>query len=156
MIPLLEKELVTNKKWISKEQFYNYIALETLIPGSIAVNMASFIGYHKYKLPGLLTATLGVILPSILVITILSYYLFKYKNNKYIIKIISILKPTVLVLVFITILNMFNQTFKIKKYNKENLKMLFFMILTFILIYYYDINPIYVILFNLLFGIMIL
>ena len=51
MIPLLENELVDSKRWITREDFYNYFALETIVPGSVAVNMASFIGYHKYKLP---------------------------------------------------------------------------------------------------------
>ena len=156
MIPLLENELVDSKRWITREDFYNYFALETIVPGSVAVNMASFIGYHKYKLPGLLIATLGVILPSIIIIAFLSYYIFKYKENVYTKKVIFTLKSTVLALIFITFLTLFKNT--VKTYNKlseYNFKILFFFILTFILIFYLNYNPIHVILFNLIIGLLL-
>lgn len=154
MIPLLEEELVNKKKWIQKEKFYDYLALETLVPGSVAVNMASFIGYHKYKLPGLLAATIGVILPSIIVISFLSYYIYKYRDNEYTFKLIEVLKPTLLALILITFIRLFNNTFKTAK-NKNNFKISLFLILTFVAIYNYNINPIYVILFNVMLGMLI-
>lgn len=150
MIPLLENEIVNNKKWITTKEFYDYFAIETLVPGSVAVNMASFVGYHLHKIPGLLVATSGVILPSIITISIFSYTLFKYKDNKYTRKIINILKPTLLALVLITLIRLCMNT-----YNNVNLKYFIFLLTTFIMIYFYNINPIYVIIINIIIGILV-
>ena len=161
MIPLLQNELVNEKKWITDDDFFNYIALETLVPGSVSVNIASFIGYHKYKFPGLLAATIGVILPSIIIVTILCYYLYKYKDNDNTKKIISVLKPTVLALILITFIRLLNNILKSNQYTNKNtnknkyIKLLIFMTFTFVTIYYYNINPIYIILINLIIGLLI-
>lgn len=151
MIPLLEQEIVNNKKWISKNEFYNFFALETIVPGSVAVNMASFVGFHLYKIPGLLIATLGVILPSIITISILSHSLFKYKDNPYTKKIINVLKPTLLALVFITFIRL-----SINTKNNINYYYFLFFPFTFILIFFYHINPIFVILINIFITISLL
>ena len=157
MIPLLQNELVYQKKWITDDEFFNYIALETLVPGSVSVNIASFIGYHKYKFPGLLAATIGVILPSIITVTILCYYLYKYKENDNTKKIVSVLKPTLLALILITFIRLLNNILKSNEYTNKNkcIKLLIFMTFTFVTIYYHNVNPIYIILINLIIGLLL-
>ena len=58
--------------WMTQEELLNFVGVETVIPGPIAVNMATFIGYEQGGFPGALLATLGVVLPSFVVILIIA------------------------------------------------------------------------------------
>ena len=68
MVPLIEAEVVDKRKWISKEDFLDLMALAQTVPGIFAVNIAIFIGYKLRKLRGALAMALGTILPSFLII----------------------------------------------------------------------------------------
>lgn len=72
MLPILQREVVEKKKWAADEELTDYYAIGQCTPGIIAVNTATFIGY-KYKgvLGGVLT-TLGVVFPSLIIITIIA------------------------------------------------------------------------------------
>ena len=72
MLPMLERELVTNRKYVSMEEIMDYFAVGQCTPGVIAVNTATFIGYKKKGILGGIFATLGVITPSIIIITLLA------------------------------------------------------------------------------------
>ena len=63
MVPLIEAEVVDKRKWISKEDFLDLMALAQTVPGIFAVNIAIFIGYKLRKLRGALAMALGTILP---------------------------------------------------------------------------------------------
>ena len=81
MLPMLEKEVVTKRKWATMEEISNYFAIGQCTPGIIAVNTATFIGYKQKKNLGGIIATLGVVTPSILIILVLSgilQYIFEY------------------------------------------------------------------------------
>ena len=68
------RETVLNNGWLSEEAFLNMIAVCESTPGPIAINMATFIGSTKYGLIGSILATLGVVLPSFIIILIKSQY----------------------------------------------------------------------------------
>ena len=72
MLPILEREVVTNHNWTTSEQMLDYYAIGQCTPGVISVNVATFIGYKKRGIPGSIVATLGVIFPSIVIITALA------------------------------------------------------------------------------------
>ena len=72
MLPMLEKEIVNNKKWATMEEISNYYAVSQCTPGVIAVNVATFIGYKQKKVLGGIIATLGAITPSIIIVLLLS------------------------------------------------------------------------------------
>ncbi len=74
MIALLESELVTKKKWISKEEFLDMVAVSESTPGPIAINAATYIGYRTHGILGAFLATLGVIIPSFSVIFAISLF----------------------------------------------------------------------------------
>ncbi len=81
MLPMLEKEVVTKRKWATMEEISNYFAIGQCTPGIIAVNTATFIGYKQKKNLGGVVATLGVVTPSIIIILVLSgilQYIFDY------------------------------------------------------------------------------
>lgn len=72
MIPLIENEFVSKRKWVEHNEFMNIIAIAESSPGPIAINMATYLGYKQGKFFGSLLATLGVILPSFIIITIIA------------------------------------------------------------------------------------
>ena len=65
MVALLENEFIAKKKWIDKKEFLDMIAIAESTPGPIAINSATYIGYHIAGVPGAATATLGVCIPSL-------------------------------------------------------------------------------------------
>ena len=81
MLPLLQKEVVDKHAWASQEELMDYFAVGQVTPGVIAVNTATFIGYKRRKTLGALSATLGVILPSILIILAVAAFLTAFTDN---------------------------------------------------------------------------
>ena len=61
MLPILEREVVQNKKWATSEELLNYFAVGQCTPGVIAVNTATFIGYKRKGIAGAIFATAGVV-----------------------------------------------------------------------------------------------
>ena len=72
MLPILEREIVQNKKWATEEELVDYFAIGQCTPGIIAVNTATFIGQKKKGVLGGIAATLGVVFPSLIIITVLA------------------------------------------------------------------------------------
>jgi chromate transporter len=72
MIALLEHELVEKKRWLEKDEFLDMTAVAESTPGPIAVNMATFLGYKRGGIFGAAAATLGVCLPSFVIIFVIS------------------------------------------------------------------------------------
>lgn len=75
MLPMLEKEVVIKHKWATMEELANYFAIGQCTPGVIAVNTATFVGYKRKKDFGAIMATLGVVSPSIIIISVLAQIL---------------------------------------------------------------------------------
>ncbi len=84
MIPMLEREIVTKRKWATLEELMNYFAISQCTPGVIAVNTATFTGYKRKGVLGGLFATLGVITPSIIIICLLAGILNAFSDNIYV------------------------------------------------------------------------
>lgn len=72
MMPMLQKELIEKKHWLTEEDLIDYYAIGQSTPGIIAVNVATFVGYRQAGIIGAIVATLGIISPSIIIITILA------------------------------------------------------------------------------------
>lgn len=72
MLPILQREVVENKKWAAEEEIMDYFAIGQCTPGIIAVNTATFIGQKKKGILGGIAATLGVVFPSLIIISILA------------------------------------------------------------------------------------
>ena len=81
MISFIEREVVDNKKWISKKDMSNIITIGESTPGPIAVNVASYVGNNVCGIIGAVSATLGVVLPSFLIILFLSTVLNSLQDN---------------------------------------------------------------------------
>lgn len=75
MLPILQREVVDKRHWATDEELMDYYAIGQCTPGIIAVNTATFIGYKYLGIIGGIVATLGVVAPSIIIITIISIFL---------------------------------------------------------------------------------
>ena len=81
MIPLIEKEVVTKQKWVSYEEVVDVFVIAQSIPGAIAINSSTFIGYKIAGRKGAIVATAGVVLPSIIIITIIASFFTRFQDN---------------------------------------------------------------------------
>ena len=80
MLPMLEKEVVNNKHWATEEELMDYYAIGQCTPGIIAINTATFIGYKVKGIPGAIMATLGVIAPSLVIITVITAFISNFMD----------------------------------------------------------------------------
>jgi len=72
MLPILQREIVENRGWATEEELTDYFAIGQCTPGIIAVNTATFIGRKRDGIPGGICATLGVVFPSVVIISLLA------------------------------------------------------------------------------------
>lgn len=81
MLPIIEKELVIKRNWVTKDTLLDYFAIGQATPGIIAVNVATFLGYSRAGILGAIIATLGVVTPSIIIISIIAKFLSGFSEN---------------------------------------------------------------------------
>lgn len=80
MLPMLERELVENRKWVTNEEILDYYAVGQCTPGIIAVNTATFVGYKQSKILGAVFATLGMVFPSLVIISVIAAVLSNFAD----------------------------------------------------------------------------
>lgn len=98
MLPLIQDEVLT-RGWVSMEDFINFVAVSESTPGPFAVNMATYIGSELGGIAGSACATLGVIMPSIIIILIVAKIFEQFRNNKYVAAAMDGLKPAAIGLI---------------------------------------------------------
>ena len=82
MLPMLERELVTKRDYVTMEEIMDYFAVGQCTPGIIAVNTATFIGFKRRGILGGIFATIGVVTPSVIIITLLASVLQLIAGNE--------------------------------------------------------------------------
>jgi chromate transporter len=110
MIPIIKSEIVTKKKWITDDEMLNIIAIAESTPGVIAVNSATFVGYKVGKFWGSLLATIGVVLPSLIIICIIAAFFQDFLNYPYVKEIFKGIRIGVSVLIFNAGIKLFKQS----------------------------------------------
>ena len=80
MLPLLQRELVDKRKWVTEDEILDYFSIAQCTPGIIAVNTATFVGYKRGKIGGAVLATLGVILVPMILISVIAYVLTSFAH----------------------------------------------------------------------------
>lgn len=80
MLPLLQREIVEKKHWATEEELLDYFAVGQCTPGIIAVNTATFVGFKEKKLSGAIFATLGIVSPSLVIITVIAALLSNFAH----------------------------------------------------------------------------
>lgn len=89
MLPILERELSEKRDWATKDQLLDYYAIGQSTPGIIAVNVATFIGFNRGGILGGIVATLGIVTPSIIIITFLASFISSYSDISWVKKILA-------------------------------------------------------------------
>ena len=140
MIPILEREIVDNKGWASSEELMDYYAVGQCTPGVIAVNTATFIGYKVAGNVGGIIATLGVIFPSLVIITLIAGILTTFADIPAVKSAFAAIRVCVCVLIFNAVLKLW------KGAVKDRPAMVLFLIV-FALSLFFDISPIVFVLF---------
>lgn len=84
MISGLKETVVEDKQWLTDDEMVKVIAIAESTPGPIAINMATFVGYKRAGILGATVATFGVVLPSLVIIYIISLFLEQFLENQYV------------------------------------------------------------------------
>ncbi len=106
MIPIIQKEVVEKNKWIKEQDFLDVLAISQSAPGILAVNISIFLGYRLKGVKGSIVATLGSALPSFLIILMIAMFFAGYQDNPTIIKIFKGIRPAVVALIAVPMINM--------------------------------------------------
>lgn len=146
MIPILEREFVTDRGWITSEDMLNYVAIGQSTPGIIAVNMATFIGYRRRGFWGSLVATLGVITPSLIIISVIAAFISNFSEFVYVQKALAGINIAVAVILV-------SAVWDLGKKSVTDMIGLALAVIAFVAVVVFDINSIWLILFALVVGI---
>ena len=98
-MPLIQEQVVTMHGWISMETFSNLVTIAEMTPGPIAVNSATFVGTRIAGPGGAVVATLGCILPSCIIVTLLAYIYTKYRKMSLLQGTLTSLRPAVVAMI---------------------------------------------------------
>lgn len=99
MVPFIQVELVERRRWLDNHLFLDYLALAQSIPGPMIVNFAVIAGYRLRGLKGSLLSLLGIMLPSFLIIFIIVYFLWQYRENPLVFRAFQGIRPAVAALI---------------------------------------------------------
>lgn len=162
MIPLI-KEVVLKYDWLTEEQFYSFIGVCEATPGPIAVNMATYVGSIKCGFLGSLVATLGVVLPSFIIIILVITVLKKLLESKTFKNALKGIKPVIIALILSAGIVMLFKSLGYTSINEFSFDYLSLIIFGVICVIYYGfkivfkkkINPIIVIIISGVLGIIV-
>ena len=109
-MPLIQSEILQAHNWLTLNEFHDLVTIAEMTPGSIAINGATFVGYKIAGLAGAITATFAVILPSIILLSILSFLYYRYRQMPFVQNILLSLRPVIVALIFSVAINMFKSS----------------------------------------------
>ena len=112
MLPVIQREVVENKKWLDEDEMLVCVALSQALPGVIGVSCGTYIGKKLYGLRGSIVATLGVVLPSILCIIAVVYILDAVEGNPYVDGALTGVKAAVTGSILVTVWKMGKKAIK--------------------------------------------
>lgn len=106
MLPMLKYELVEKNDWVTEEDLLDYYAVGQCTPGIIAVNVSTFVGYKKKGIPGAIFSTLGMVSPSLIIVSILAFFLEQFMSNQMVAHAVGGIKVVVCALMLQTVITM--------------------------------------------------
>ncbi|HLV10738.1 MAG TPA: chromate transporter [Halanaerobiales bacterium] len=139
MIPLMEKEFVENKGWISKHKFMSTISAVQSIPGAVAINLSIFLGYNIAGISGAIFTALGVALPSFIVILLIAIGFYGFSEYPLVINAFRGIRPAVVALIIFA-------GYRLSKNIDWSFKLVIAFVLSLILTGFFGINPVWPIL----------
>ena len=112
MLPLLQDEIVRRHKWATDEELMDYYSIGQCTPGIISVNVATFIGAKLYGKLGGMLATLAIVLPSLIIITLIAAVLQRFMHNEYLAHAFAGIRIAVTALILNTLFGMWKKGVK--------------------------------------------
>lgn len=138
MLPLIQREIVENKKWSTEKEILDYYAVGQCTPGVIAVNTATFIGFKLKGIIGGIVATLGVVFPSLIIILIIASFLQSFADLSIVQSAFAGIRVAVVALIITTVIKLLKSS--IKDYLGVIIAIIAFIISAFI-----GLSPVYVV-----------
>ncbi len=139
MIALIQHELVDRKKWLSKEEFLDALAISQSLPGILAVNISIFTGNKLRGKLGVLFSTMGTVLPSFVIMLTIVIFFSQFTNQPSVVAVFKAVRPAVVALILIPVFT----SAKSAKINRRNI---WLPIAVVIAVSVLNVSPIYVIL----------
>ena len=109
MLPMLQREVVENKNWATEEELMDYFAIGQCTPGVIAVNTATFVGQKNKGFWGAIVATLGVVFPSLIIISLLAGVIEAFSHILWVQYAFGGIRVCVCVLIFNAVVKLFKK-----------------------------------------------
>ncbi len=106
MLPVLQREVVEGKQWATEEELADIYAIGQCTPGVIAVNVSTYIGYKKARIPGAVAATLGVVFPSLVIITLITALIRNFSEIPWVQHALAGIRACVCALVFNSVIKL--------------------------------------------------
>lgn len=138
MIPLIEREVVEEKKWLDKERVIDIFAVAESLPGAIGINSSALVGFSVKGIPGALAATLGNITPSVIIVLILSILFVEFSTYAVVQSAFNGIRPAIIGLISYA-------AYKIGKTAIKDFTCIVIMILAFCAIMFFKVHPIIII-----------
>lgn len=139
MVPLMEREFVERRGWLTGEEFLDYMSLSQAMPGVFAVNMATLVGYKLCGAKGSVVAIVGNIFLPVVFIVLLAMFFRAFRGNPYVNSIFLGLRPAVVALIAAPVFNMARRL-------KLSWRTMWIPILAALLIWLFGVSPVIVIL----------
>lgn len=98
-IPIIESQVVSNHAWLSLSEFTDLVTIAEMTPGPIAINSATFVGIRIGGVLGAIIATVGCIVPSLTLVSIMAFVYYKYKSAAFMQRILKVIRPVVVSLI---------------------------------------------------------
>ncbi|GFN36858.1 chromate transporter [Tepidimicrobium xylanilyticum] len=83
MLPLIKEEVIETRGWLTNAEFIDIVAISEMTPGPIAINSATFLGYRVSGFLGSVVATLAVVLPSFIIMSLIFHFVSRFKDSPY-------------------------------------------------------------------------
>ena len=148
MLPILQRELVENKGWTTEEDIADYFAIGQCTPGIIAINTATFVGTKQKGIIGGIVASLGMVFPSLVIITLIATVLTTFSELAIVKHAFAGIRVAVCVLIF-------NSVLKLMKSAIKDYYALFIFIGIFLVSLFSSISTVYLIVASAVLGIVI-
>ncbi|MBU3190684.1 chromate transporter [Clostridium bowmanii] len=112
MLPLIQREIVNSNTWITYKEFIDIIGISQMTPGPIAINSATFVGFKVSGVLGSISATLGVVSFSFILVSIANHYIVKFKQSYIMKAALAGMRPALIGLIVSVFLSMGKESYK--------------------------------------------
>ena len=145
MLPLIN-QVVTTQGWMTTDEFTDVIAISGMLPGSIGINAAAFVGFETAGLTGVFVATFGMVLPSLLLIIVINKYFKQFQSSELMTQAFYGLKPVIVGLIIYSAISFSLSMEAIAFLSWRSIPFFAIIVISFLLLFFRKIHPMFIIL----------